>query len=66
MPVPKHTSELDGPPSYEVREKFNEEAYARWRTFTKGTPTTEVEADKNPDERTLEVPTFFRRRPWRR
>jgi cell division protein FtsZ len=66
IPVSKRTSELDGPPSYEVHEKFNEEAYARWRAFTKGTPTSEVEADKNPDERTLEVPTFFRRRPWRR
>jgi cell division protein FtsZ len=66
MPVSARTPELDSPPSYEVREKFNEEAYARWRAFTKGTPTTEAEADKNPDERTLEVPTFFRRRPWRR
>jgi cell division protein FtsZ len=66
LPVPDRMPELDDPPAYEVREKFNEEAYARWRAFTRGTPTPEVESDKNPDERTLEVPTFFRRRPWRR
>jgi cell division protein FtsZ len=66
IPIPEHPPELDSPPAYEVREKFNEEAYARWRAFTKGTPITEAESDKNPDERTLEVPTFFRRRPWRR
>jgi cell division protein FtsZ len=66
LPIPDRTLELDDPPAYEVREKFNEEAYARWRAFTRGAATTEAESDKNPDERTLEVPTFFRRRPWRR
>jgi cell division protein FtsZ len=66
IPVPERTPELSNSPAYEVHEKFNEEAYARWRAFTRGTPTAEAEADKNPDERTLEVPTFFRRRPWRR
>jgi cell division protein FtsZ len=66
LPVSEPPSEPDNLPTYEVHEKFNEEAYARWRAFTKNAPTAETEADKNLDERMLEVPTFFRRRPWRR
>ena len=66
LPGPERQPEAGNPPAYEVHEKFNEEAYARWRAFAKGAPTTETEADKNLDERMLEVPTFFRRRPWRR
>jgi cell division protein FtsZ len=53
-------------PTYEVREKFNEEAYTRWQAFTKGARSGAGEADKSLDERALDVPTFFRRRPWRR
>lgn len=61
-------SEPGDVPAYEVHEKFNEEAYSRWQTFAKGARTgaTSGDAEKHPDDRALEVPTFFRRRPWRR
>ncbi len=49
---------------YEVREKFDPEAYARWQAFAKNPPTGEPETAH--DERTLEVPAFFRRRLRRR
>lgn len=53
-----------GTTSYEVHETFNEDAYARWQAFTKG--SHDDGAGKAIDERALEIPTFFRRRPWRR
>lgn len=53
-------------PSYEVHETFNEDAYARWQAFTKGSSSAEEPSGKALDERILDVPTFFRRRPWRR
>ncbi|MBM3222307.1 MAG: cell division protein FtsZ [Candidatus Tectomicrobia bacterium] len=57
--------ESASPPAYEVHEKFDPDAYARWQAFnTKGAPTPEM--DSVPDERTLDVPAFFRRRSRRR
>jgi hypothetical protein len=53
-------------PAYEVREKFNEEAYSRWQAFSKGARSGSGDTEKGLDERVLEVPAFFRRRPWRR
>jgi cell division protein FtsZ len=50
--------------AYEVHEKFDPEAYARWQAFTKGAPP--LEPDSVPDERNLDVPAFFRRRSRRR
>jgi cell division protein FtsZ len=51
--------------AYEVHEKFDPEAYARWQAFnSKSTPP--AEPDSVPDERTLDVPAFFRRRSRRR
>jgi len=54
------------PPEYEVHEKYNEEAMARWQNYAhagvQGGDQT-VEADL--DDRNLEVPAFFRRR-WAR
>jgi cell division protein FtsZ len=58
-------SEATAGPGYEVREKFNEEVYARWQALS-GSRSGSAKAEANPDERALEVPTFFRRRPWRR
>jgi cell division protein FtsZ len=58
--------EAVGTPSYEVHEKFNEQAYARWQEFAKGAQTNETHAGKATEERMLDIPTFFRRRPWRR
>jgi cell division protein FtsZ len=54
-----------GAAAYEVHEKFDPDAYARWQAFTsKGGPPPEP--DSVPDERTLDVPAFFRRRSRRR
>jgi cell division protein FtsZ len=54
------------PPEYEVHEKYNPEALARWQAFSKRTGTDGERAMPEPvNERTLEVPTFFRRR-WPR
>jgi cell division protein FtsZ len=57
-------AEPAGATPYEVHEKFDPEAYARWQAFNKGSQTPEV--DGVPDERTLDVPAFFRRRSRRR
>ncbi|MGE3541057.1 MAG: cell division protein FtsZ [Candidatus Tectimicrobiota bacterium] len=62
--VPSGYTEPGYPPDYEVREKFDQEAYARWQAFAKNTTPPEPEAA--PDERNLEVPAFFRRRMRRR
>lgn len=54
------------PPEYEVHEKYNPEAMARWQAFSKRTGTDGDGATEEPvNERNLEVPTFFRRR-WSR
>jgi cell division protein FtsZ len=74
--VPSVRRRGEGPPSngyaepagaaaYEVHEKFDPDAYARWQAFTNnGGPPPEP--DSVPDERTLDVPAFFRRRSRRR
>lgn len=57
------------PQDYGVHEHFNEEAYARWKAFNgKGSDRGELPlpAEAGLTERTLEVPTFFRRRAKRR
>lgn len=60
-----HSYAEPGPAAdYEVREKFDPEAYSRWQAFSKNTPP--VEPETAPDERNLEVPAFFRRRLRRR
>jgi cell division protein FtsZ len=60
------------PPEYEVHEKFNQDALARWKAFANhgngngySAPQSEVAIDDPLDGRSLEVPTFFRRR-WAR
>jgi cell division protein FtsZ len=53
------------PPEYEVHEKFNQEALARWQAFTRGAPEGVAAEEEALTERTLEVPTFFRRRARR-
>jgi cell division protein FtsZ len=53
-------------PSYEVHEKFNEDAYARIQAYNKGSRAQEAKPEKGLDDRALDIPTFFRRRPWRR
>ncbi len=70
----RDTPEIHHPPkavastsSYEVHEKFNEEALARWQAVSKGAADPETPAKKNEvPEKILEVPTFFRRRSKRR
>jgi cell division protein FtsZ len=64
--VPETQAKSADTQAYEVHEKFNEEAYARWQAFAKGVQTDEAQPGKMLNERTLEVPTFFRRRSWRR
>jgi cell division protein FtsZ len=64
MPMANGYTEPESAPAYEVHEKFDPDAYARWQAFTKNTPASEQ--DSVPDERTLEVPAFFRRRSRRR
>ena len=64
MPMPDDSTEPASVPAYEVHEKFDPDAYARWQAFTKNTPVPEQ--GSVPDERTLEVPAFFRRRSRRR
>ena len=64
MPVTNGYTEPSSAAAYEVHEKFDPDAYARWQAFTKHTPAPEP--DSIPDERTLEVPAFFRRRMRRR
>lgn len=62
----------DAPPvqDYDVHEHFNEEAYARWKAFSTNKEVDDgnvsVAVDETSNERTLEVPTFFRRRSKRR
>jgi hypothetical protein len=51
---------------YEVHEKFNEDAYARLQAYNKGSRAPEQHPEKGLDDRALDIPTFFRRRPWRR
>jgi cell division protein FtsZ len=66
---PEPAMPTNGTASYEVHEKFNEAAYARWQAFMKN-PQDDDSASKKgkkDDDQNLEVPTFFRRRrPWRR
>jgi len=64
MPMTDDSTEPASVPAYEVHEKFDPDAYARWQAFTKNTPAPEQ--GSVPDERTLEVPAFFRRRSRRR
>ena len=64
MPMPNGYAEPTSAATYEVHEKFDPDAYARWQAFSKGAPPPEQ--DNVPDERTLEVPAFFRRRSRRR
>jgi cell division protein FtsZ len=65
VPLSNGYTEPAGAAAYEVHEKFDPDAYARWQAFTnKGGPLPEP--DSVPDERTLDVPAFFRRRSRRR
>jgi cell division protein FtsZ len=55
------------PPEYEVHEKYNEEAMARWQSYAHaGTQGGNQNSESNMDDRSLEVPAFFRRRWTRR
>ena len=66
-PLPRdRQSEPVDPPAYEVHEKFNEDAYARLQAYNKGSRAPEPAPEKGLDSRVLDIPTFFRRRPWRR
>ncbi len=59
------------PPEYEVHEKFNPDALARWKAFSgngtngNGLQESEIAVEEPLNDRALEVPTFFRRR-WAR
>jgi len=64
IPVSNGAAEAAEPAAYEVHEKFDQEAFARWKAYTQGTPPAEPESV--PDERVLDVPAFFRRRTRRR
>jgi len=64
MPMTNGYTEPASAATYEVHEKFDPAAYARWQAFTKSAPP--LEQDSVPDERTLDVPAFFRRRSRRR
>jgi cell division protein FtsZ len=64
IPLTNGHTEPASAATYEVHEKFDPDAYARWQAFTKSAPPPE--SDSVPDERTLDVPAFFRRRSRRR
>ena len=64
LPMTNGYTEPASAAAYEVHEKFDPEAYARWQAFTKGAQPPE--SDSVPDERTIDVPAFFRRRSRRR
>jgi cell division protein FtsZ len=64
MPMSNGYAEPTSTAAYEVHEKFDPEAYARWQAFSKSAPS--LEPDSVPDERNLDVPAFFRRRLRRR
>jgi cell division protein FtsZ len=66
VPNRERPTEAVEPLPYEVHEKFNEDAYARLQAYNKGTRAPEPEPEKALDDRALDIPTFFRRRPWRR
>lgn len=55
------------PPEYEVHEKYNEEAMARWQSYAHAGVQQGDDQNAEPglDDHSLEVPTFFRRR-WAR
>jgi len=64
MPMSNGFTEPASTAAYEVHEKFDPDAYARWQAFSKGAPP--LEPDGMPDDRNLDVPAFFRRRLRRR
>jgi cell division protein FtsZ len=64
MPMSNGYAEPASAATYEVHEKFDPDAYARWQAFSKSAPP--LESDSVPDERNLDVPAFFRRRLRRR
>jgi cell division protein FtsZ len=64
MPMSNGYTEPASAAAYEVHEKFDPDAYARWQAFSKNAPP--LESDSMPDDRNLDVPAFFRRRLRRR
>ena len=64
MPMSNGYTEPASTAAYEVHEKFDPDAYARWQAFSKSAPP--LEPDSVPDDRNLDVPAFFRRRLRRR
>jgi cell division protein FtsZ len=66
LPARERHPESVEPQPYEVHEKFNEDAYARLQAYNKGGRAHEPKPEKGLDDRVLDIPTFFRRRPWRR
>lgn len=66
MPEQGEVATSASPPEYEVHEKFNEEAFARWQSFTQSSQQNAAAGGEQLNDRTLEVPTFFRRRARRR
>ena len=64
MPLSNGYTEPASPATYEVHEKFDPDAYARWQAFRKS--ASPLEPESVPDDRNLDVPAFFRRRLRRR
>jgi len=64
IPVNNGYTEPTSAAAYEVHEKFDPDAYARWQAFTNSAQPPE--SGSVPDERSLDVPAFFRRRSRRR
>jgi cell division protein FtsZ len=64
IPVNNGYTEPASAAAYEVHEKFDPDAYARWQAFTNSAQPPE--SGSVPDERSLDVPAFFRRRSRRR
>jgi cell division protein FtsZ len=66
VPSRERQSESSELPAYQVHERFNEETYARLQAYNKESRAPEPKSEKGLDDRILDIPTFFRRRPWRR
>jgi cell division protein FtsZ len=66
VPGRERQSESGEPPAYQVHERFNEEVFARLQAYNRESRAPEPKPEKSLEDRILDIPTFFRRRPWRR
>ncbi|MGQ4808815.1 Cell division protein FtsZ [Candidatus Entotheonellaceae bacterium PAL068K] len=59
--VPEPEPQPQSLPDYQIRELFNQEAYARLQAFDKGSPGDDEPSGQAARNRLLDVPAYFRR-----